>query len=111
MRALEHNFFRRTDHSSCTINWSSADGTEATAAVPNFDPYDDDCFLTGRDDQKIDYTRSRSQLIDSGYYYNPTWSSPDAGQHVLTVDSHFSSNAGDVPQSPIDVLSWWSDSP
>jgi len=30
---------------------------------------------------------------------------------MLTVDSHISSAAGDVPQSPIDLGAWWSDSP
>jgi len=62
------------------------------------------------DDQKIENARSRNNLIDTGYYYQ-SWSSPDDGQHMLTVDSRISSAAGDVPQSPIDVVSWWLDSP
>ena len=62
------------------------------------------------DDQKIENVRSRNYHIDTGYYYQ-SWSSPDDGQHMLTIDSHMSSVAGDVPQSPIDVSSWYSNSP
>jgi hypothetical protein len=109
IRALEHDFFRRVDHTSCTITWSSADIAEATAAVPNLDAYTDGDFMVNNDDdQKIENVRSRNNPIDTGYYYQ-SWSSPDYGQHMLTVDSHISSVAGDVPQSPIDVFSWFSD--
>ena len=94
------------------MTWSSADLAEAAAAVPNLDRYTDgDFLLDNDDDQKIDNARSRNHHIDTGYYYNRSWSSPDDGQHVLTVDSQISSLAGDVPQSPIDIVSWWSDSP
>jgi len=109
--ALKHNFFHRVDHTSCTVTWSSADIAEATAAVPNLDAFTDGDFTVNNDDdQKIENARSRNNLIDIGYYYQP-WSSPDDGQHMLTVDSHISSAAGDVPQSPIDIVSWFSDSP
>jgi hypothetical protein len=111
MGALEHNFFHRVDHTSCTVTWSSADIAEATAAVPNLDAYTDGDFMVNNDDdQQIENARSRNNLIDTGYYYQ-LWSSPDDGQHMLTVDSHISSAAGDVPQSPINVVSWWLDSP
>ncbi|CAF1472211.1 unnamed protein product [Rotaria sordida] len=111
IRALEHNFFRRTDHTSCTVTWSSADIAEATAAVPNLDAYTDGDFkFNNDDDQKIENIRSRTNSIDAGYYYQ-SWSSPDDGQHMLTIDSHISSVGGDVPQSPIDIVSWWLDSP
>jgi len=112
MRALEHNFFRRIDHTPCTVTWSLADIAEATAAVPNLDAYTDGDLMVNNDDddQRIENVRSRYNPIDTGYYYQ-SWSSPDDGQHILTVDSHISSVAGDVPQSPIDIVSWWSDSP
>ncbi len=111
MRALEHNFFRRVDHTPCTVTWSSADIAEATAAVPNLDAYTDgDVMVNNDDDQKIENVRSRNNPSDIGYYYK-SWSSPDDGQPILTIDSRISSGAGDVPQSPIDIGSWWSDSP
>jgi hypothetical protein len=111
MRALEHNFFRRVDHTSCAVSWSLADAAEAIAAVPNLDAYTDGDFMVNSDDdQRIDNVRSRNDHIDVGYYYQ-SWSSPDDGQHMLTGNSHISSVAGDVPQSPIDIVSWWSDSP
>ncbi|CAF1163902.1 unnamed protein product [Rotaria sp. Silwood1] len=111
IRALEHNFFRRIDHTSCTVTWSSTDIAEATAAVPNLDAYTDGDFIfNSDDDQKIENIRSRNNSMDVGYYYQ-SWSSSDDGQHMLTIDSHRSSVASDVPQSPIDIVSWWSDSP
>ncbi|CAF0751832.1 unnamed protein product [Adineta steineri] len=107
-RALEHNFFRRVDHTSCTLTWSSADIAEVTAAVPNLDAYTDGDFSMNidDDDQRVENIRSRHNPIDLAYYYQ-SWSSPDDGQHMLTVDSRISSIAGDVPQSPIDIVSWW----
>jgi hypothetical protein len=66
--------------------------------------------MNNDDDQQIENVRSRNYPIDTGYYYQ-SWSSPDDGQHMLTIDSHISSMAGDVPQSPIDVSSWYSNSP
>lgn len=111
MRALEHNFFRRVDHTPCTVTWSSSDIAEATAAVPNLDAFTDGDFsISNNDDQRIENARSRHHVLDMGHYYQ-SWSSPDDGQHMLTVDSHISSAAGDVPQSPFDVASMWSDSP
>ena len=111
MRALEHHFFRRTDHTPCTVTWSSADIAEAAAAVPNLDAFTDgDVMVNQDDDQNIENARSRMNPLDTGYYYQ-SWSSPDDGQHMLTRDSHMSSAAGDVPQSPIDIITWWSDSP
>lgn len=111
MRALEHSFFRRVDHSSCTVTWSSTDIAEAAAAVPNLDAFTDGDFrFDNDDDQKIENVGSRNNPIDTSYYYQ-SWLSPDDGHHMLTVDSHISSAAGDVPQSPIDIVSWWSDSP
>ncbi|CAF3220601.1 unnamed protein product [Rotaria socialis] len=111
IRALEHNFFRRVDHTPCTVMWSSTDIAEAAAAVPNLDAFTDDNFgFNSDDDQKIENVRSRKNSIDAGYYYQ-SWLSPGDDQHMLTGDSHISSTAGDVPQSPIDIVSWWSDSP
>ena len=79
--------------------------------MPNLDAYTDgDFMINSDDDQKIENVRSRYNPLDTGYYYQ-SWSSPDDGQHMLTVDSHRSSVAGDVPHSPIDIVSWWSDSP
>lgn len=109
-RALEHDFFHRTDHTSCTVTWSSADIADAAAAVPNLDAYiDGDYFIQNNDDQNIENIQPRHNLMVNNCYQS--WSSPDDGYHVLTADSYTSSNVGDVPQTPIDVLSWWSDSP
>ena len=107
MRALEHNFFRRIDHTPCTVTWSSTDIAEATAAVPNLDAFTDgDMIVNNDDDQNIENVRSRYNPLDNGYCCQ-AWSSPDDGQHMLTRNSHMSSAAGDVPQSPIDVIDWY----
>ncbi|CAF4291702.1 unnamed protein product, partial [Adineta steineri] len=86
-RALEHNFFRRVDHTSCTLTWSSVDIAEVTAAVPNLDAYTDGDFSMNidDDDQRVENIRSRNNPIDLAYYYQ-SWSSPDDGQHMLTLD-------------------------
>lgn len=93
------------------MTWSSEDIAEATAAVPNLDAYiDGDLTTNNGDDQRIENSYSRHDSIDPSYYYQ-SWSSPGDEQHMLTINSHMSSIAGDVPQSPIDILSWWPDSP
>ena len=79
--------------------------------MPNLDAFTDGDFSMNQDDdQKVENIRSRNAALDMGYYYQ-SWSSPDDGQHMLTIDSHMSSAVGDVPQSPIDIASWWLDSP
>ena len=78
--------------------------------MPNLDAYTDGDYTNNNDDddQKIENIYSRNGPIDTSYYYQ-SWSSPDAGQHMLTIDSHISSAAGDVPGSPVDVASMWYD--
>jgi len=107
-QALDHDFFRRTDHSACTVTWSSADIAEAAAAVPNLDAYTDgDYFVQTSDDQNTENILPRNNPLATNFYQS-LCSPDDGGYHVLTADSYTNSN---VPQSPIDVLSWWSDSP